>query len=90
MSLKNLNVSHVYTRTLPVVTAPNDPNRVVWDSSADQLWAKMREGKPFIEETQQSTDNGNQDSSNNDANQQDSADQNNAQQTPQNNAQQTP
>lgn len=89
MSLKNLNVSHMYTRTLPVVTAPNDPNRVVWDSSADQLWAKMREGKPFIEETQQIADNGNQDSSNNDANQQDSADQNNAQ-TDQNNAQQAP
>ena len=85
MSLKNLNVSHVYTRTLPVVTAPNDPNRVVWDSTADQLWAKMREGKPFIEETQQNTnDTDSQDSSNGNANQQDSSDQSNAQATPQN------
>lgn len=91
MSLKNLNVSHMYTRTLPVVQAPSDPNRVVWDSSADELWTKMREGKPFVEQPAQDSSssdsaNTNNDSSNTSDQAQDStpSDQDNAQATPQN------
>lgn len=91
MSLKNLNVSHMYTRTLPVVQAPSDPNRVVWDSSADELWAKMREGKPFVEQAAQDSSssdsaNTNNDSSNTSDQAQDStpSNQDNAQATPQN------
>ncbi|WP_243394269.1 LCP family protein [Bifidobacterium parmae] len=55
MSLKDLNVSNFYTRTVPVVAAPSDPNRVVWGDDADTLWAKMRNGEPFVA---QSTDSG--------------------------------
>ena len=91
MSLKNLNVSHMYTRTLPVVQAPSDPNRVVWDSSADELWTKMREGKPFVEQPAQDSSssdsaNTNNDSSNTSDQAQDStpSNQDNAQATPQN------
>ena len=91
MSLKNLNVSHMYTRTLPVVQAPSDPNRVVWDSSADELWTKMREGKPFVEQPPQDSSNSdsantNNDSPNTSGQAQDStpSDQDNAQATPQN------
>ena len=91
MSLKNLNVSHMYTRTLPVVQAPSDPNRVVWDSSADELWTKMREGKPFVEQPAQDSSssdstNTNNDSSNTSGQAQDStpSNQDNAQATPQN------
>ena len=51
MSLKDLDVSHLYARTVPVTQAPSDPNRVVWTSDADDLWAKMRSGEPIVEQT---------------------------------------
>lgn len=51
MSLKDLQVSHFYTRTVPVVQAPYDPNRVVWGNDADTLWSKMRNGEPFVDQT---------------------------------------
>ena len=76
MSLKNLNVSHMYTRTLPVVEAPSDPNRVVWDSSADELWAKMREDKPFVEQQTQDSSNGDSTSQDDGTGDADSPDQN--------------
>lgn len=51
MSLKDLNVSNLYARTVPVTQAPSDPNRVVWTSDADDLWAKMRSGEPIVEQS---------------------------------------
>ncbi|NEG55702.1 LCP family protein [Bifidobacterium platyrrhinorum] len=51
MSLKDLKVSNFYTRTVPVVQAPTDANRVVWGDDADDLWAKMRNGEPFVEQS---------------------------------------
>ena len=42
MSLKNFNMSHLYTQTVPVVAAPSDPNRSVWADNADEVWSKMR------------------------------------------------
>lgn len=76
MSLKNLNVAHMYTRTLPVVQAPSDPNRVVWDSSADELWAKMREGKPFVEQATQDSSSSDSSKSDDSSKSSDSTDQN--------------
>ena len=52
MSLKNFNMSHLYTQTVPVVAAPSDPNRSVWADNADEVWAKMREGKSLFESTE--------------------------------------
>ena len=52
MSLKNFNISHLYTQTVPVVAAPSDPNRSVWADNADEVWAKMREGKSLFESTE--------------------------------------
>ncbi|WP_174673904.1 LCP family protein [Streptomyces pluripotens] len=42
-SLKGLTASHVTTVTMPVVTAPSDPNRVVAkEPAASALWASLR------------------------------------------------
>lgn len=52
MSLKNMPTSNFFTQTIPVTTAPSDINRVVWASTADAVWAKLRSGKPLTEKTQ--------------------------------------
>ncbi|WP_425245737.1 LCP family protein [Streptomyces sp. NEAU-NA10] len=42
-SLKGLSAAHVTTVTMPVVTAPSDPNRVVADEpEASELWESLR------------------------------------------------
>ena len=51
MSLKDLDPSGLYARTVPVTQAPSDPNRVVWTSDADDLWARMRSGEPIVEQS---------------------------------------
>lgn len=55
MSLKNLNTSKLYMRTVPVETAPQNVNRVVWTSSADAVWAKLREEKPLTDQSTSSS-----------------------------------
>ncbi|MFD1658972.1 LCP family protein [Streptomyces caeni] len=42
-SLKGLTATYVKTVTMPVVTAPSDPNRVIAEQpAADDLWASLR------------------------------------------------
>lgn len=47
MSLKDFNLSSLYSQTVPVVSAPSDPNRSVWTDEAETLWEKMRADKPI-------------------------------------------
>ena len=47
MSLKDFNLSNLYSQTVPVVSAPSDPNRSVWADEAETLWEKMRMDKPI-------------------------------------------
>ncbi|WP_258004254.1 LCP family protein [Gardnerella vaginalis] len=47
MSLHKLDTSHIYARTIPIVADPSNPNRVVWDASAQEVWEKMRENRPL-------------------------------------------
>lgn len=47
LSLRNLDISHVYAQTVPAVPAPFDPNRVVWADTADEVWHKLRDDKPL-------------------------------------------
>ena len=54
MSLKSLDTSRVYALTTPNVSAPEDPNRVVWTDEANDVWAILREGTPL---TKMDTDN---------------------------------
>ena len=49
MSLKNFTMTNLQTQTVPVVPAPSDPNRSVWTDEADNLWEKMRAGKPIFD-----------------------------------------
>jgi anionic cell wall polymer biosynthesis LytR-Cps2A-Psr (LCP) family protein len=44
-SLKRLSAGNVTTVTMPVVTAPSDPNRVVAEEpAASDLWASLKQG----------------------------------------------
>ena len=47
MSLKDFNLSSLYSQTVPVVSAPSDLNRSVWTDEAETLWEKMRADKPI-------------------------------------------
>ena len=47
MSLKDLDLDNLFTQTVPVTTAPSDPNRVVWTDKASTLWEKMRNDQPL-------------------------------------------
>ena len=47
LSMRKLDTSHIYARTIPVVPDTYDPNRVVWSDEADNIWERMRENKPL-------------------------------------------
>lgn len=47
MTFSNFSIDHMYTMTIPVITSPDDPNRVVWADSADAIWEKMRTNQPL-------------------------------------------
>ena len=56
-SLVNLDTDHLYSQTVPITQAPYDPNRVVWAPKADEVWAKLRQGRPLVEQAEpESTD----------------------------------
>ena len=48
LSLRNLKVDHLYSQTVPIMSAPQDPNRVVWTEDAKAVWAKFKEAKPLF------------------------------------------
>ena len=42
---------------MPITQAPYDPNRGVWAPKADEVWAKLRQGRPLVEQAEpESTD----------------------------------
>ncbi|MCI1663608.1 LCP family protein [Bifidobacterium crudilactis] len=51
MSLSKINSSHIYAQTIPIEAAPSDPNRVVWSSSAKEVWAKFQQAIPLTQST---------------------------------------
>lgn len=52
MSLKDLNTSHLYAQTVPIVADPMNPTaRVVWADSADSVWEKLRTHQPLTAQT---------------------------------------
>lgn len=54
-SLRHFDTSHLYSQTIPVVSAPNNPNRVIWARSASKVWQKLREGVPLTDEAPTTT-----------------------------------
>lgn len=41
-SIRDLDPSQLVFTSVPVTTAPSDPNRVVWTSEADAIWKRIR------------------------------------------------
>ncbi|GAA3802549.1 LCP family protein [Cellulomonas soli] len=52
-SLRGVSTSNVSFMTIPFAAAPSDPNRVVWTSAADEIWANIAADVPMlgVEET---------------------------------------
>lgn len=44
-SIRDLDPARIVFTAVPVATAPSDPNRVVWTSGADEIWARIRADK---------------------------------------------
>ncbi len=55
LSLRNLKPANISFMTVPVATAPSDPNRVVWTSAADELWVRMVLDQPVTTPTAAAT-----------------------------------
>ncbi|KFI47940.1 LCP family protein [Bifidobacterium biavatii] len=56
MSLKDFDTSHLYSQTVPIEADPLNPQAtVVWASTANDVWAKLRDRKPLVESTTQSS-----------------------------------
>ncbi|MCH9275448.1 LCP family protein [Bifidobacterium amazonense] len=50
MSLKDFDTSRLYSQTVPIEADPLNPQAtVVWASTADAMWAKLREHKSLVE-----------------------------------------
>lgn len=47
LSVKNLSTSNITLLTIPVGTAPSDPNRVVWTKAAADVWNRMLADEPI-------------------------------------------
>ncbi|RSX58495.1 LCP family protein [Bifidobacterium samirii] len=54
MSMKDFNVSHLYSQTIPIVPWTYDANRSMLADGAEAVWEKLRNHQPLVEE--QSTD----------------------------------
>ncbi len=82
MSLANMDSTHLYAQTIPVTTDPNNSNRVVWASTADDVWSILRNEQPLVEDDDEDeddtdttdTDSGDTDSSDTDSSDTDSTD----------------
>jgi LCP family protein required for cell wall assembly len=48
LSLRGLDTSRITFMTIPVATAPSDPNRVVWTSAATTIWSNMVADQPVV------------------------------------------
>ena len=48
-SLKHIDTTHIYARTIPVEEWSQDSNRVVWTDEAEIIWHLLREGKPLTQ-----------------------------------------
>jgi LCP family protein required for cell wall assembly len=41
-SVRGIDPNQIVFTSVPVATAPTDPNRVVWTSEADEIWARIK------------------------------------------------
>lgn len=50
MSLSGMDYDNLYAQTIPVTTDPYDSNRVVWASTADDVWSRLRNDQPLVDD----------------------------------------
>ena len=47
-SLSSFDISHMYAQTVPIIPDPQNINRRVWAETAEEVWGKLRHGKPLV------------------------------------------
>jgi LCP family protein required for cell wall assembly len=52
-SLRSTSAGNISFMTIPFAAAPSDPNRVVWTSEADTIWANVAADQPMLLGTSQ-------------------------------------
>lgn len=52
-SLRSASADNISFMTIPFAAAPSDPNRVVWTSEADAIWANVAADQPMLSGTSQ-------------------------------------
>ena len=55
-SLRGASAENISFMTIPFAAAPSDPNRVVWTSEADTIWANLAADQPMLTGTSQDPD----------------------------------
>ncbi|MBW3093174.1 LCP family protein [Bifidobacterium sp. 82T10] len=56
VSLKDFDTSRLYSQTVPIEADPLNPQAtVVWATTADAMWKKLRDRKPLVETSTQSS-----------------------------------
>jgi LCP family protein required for cell wall assembly len=55
-SLRSTSAGNISFMTIPFATAPSDPNRVVWTSEAEEIWANVAADRPMLAGTSQDPD----------------------------------
>jgi LCP family protein required for cell wall assembly len=55
-SLRSTSAANISFMTIPFAAAPSDPNRVVWTSEADAIWANVAADQPMLAGTSQDPD----------------------------------
>ncbi|MET0435715.1 MAG: LCP family protein [Cellulomonas sp.] len=54
-SLRSASADNISFMTIPFAAAPSDPNRVVWTSEADTIWANVAADQPMLAGTGEDT-----------------------------------
>ena len=54
MSMRDMDTDNLFTQTVPIVPAPDNPNRVVWAPKAANVWTKLQAGEPLAEKKKSS------------------------------------
>ena len=49
-SMVNPSTDRLYSQTVPITTAPYDPNRVVWAPKAADVWPRLQQGQPLVDQ----------------------------------------
>lgn len=54
-SLKNIKTSAIYSRTVPIMSDPSNPNRVIWTDNAAAVWQTISKDQPLTKQATKQT-----------------------------------